>query len=132
MNPPGAADRAHRDRFYERQRGRGEDSHDADDRHDACARDERQRCEARHHHHARQRDDAALRAEAVGEPAPRGRRDDPRQLRQREHERNFAGAQAAARQVEREVRHIGGRPRKEREVERPQPCRQRISEPHRG
>jgi len=80
----------------------------------------RQQREARRVRRARKHDDAAQRAAAVGERAPERGREGPRELRQREHQRHLGGAQAARREVRREIRDHQPGVDEEREIERAQ------------
>ena len=77
--------RAERDGFHQRQRAGREQAHQPD--HPGDALGERDQGKSRRGHGARRGDDGAMRAGAVGDPAPGGRHDDARDRRQREHAR---------------------------------------------
>src|SRR5258706_16243790 len=75
-------------------------------------------------------DDAALRAAAIGEPAPRGGRGHARDLRPREEKRDLAGVQSAPREIERKVGDEHAGIGEEGEVERREPRRRRPWQGH--
>jgi hypothetical protein len=99
-------ERAERERLDDRQRARREQAHRQHERGDRRrALGPGQQRVAGEQHAGGEHHDAARRAAAVGEPAPEGRGRHARELRHRQHRGDLARAEAARREVQREIRH---------------------------